>query len=230
MKKLLLILMVLNGISLPFLAEAQSQDSTRSNGDTSAPATPHSGWKTYRGESGPSHYRYQNVSDGQSDFKDHLFAGGALSLGFYSGEFLIGANPFVGYSFKPWLDAGVALNFQYYSESPEATYNNSSYHNTLLGAGVFARVFPISFLFLQVQPEYNEIWEKEYLDGQSTYSDSYGVFSFLVGGGIKFGPPDSKSYGFLSVLFDVGGSTLSPYNGPGGNLLPIFRAGYNIGF
>jgi hypothetical protein len=229
MKKLLLILTVLGIVNMPFLAQAQTQDSTHSNGDTSAPATPHSGWKTYRGESGSNRYRYQTQSDASS-FKEHLFAGGALSLGFYSGEFLIGANPFVGYSIKPWLDAGVAINFQYYSESPEATYNNSTYHNTLLGAGVFARVFPVSFLFLQAQPEYNEIWEKESLDGQSTYSDSYGVFSFLVGGGIKFGPPDAKSWGFISVLFDVGGNTLSPYNGPGGNLLPIFRAGYNVGF
>lgn len=223
---MILAVLLIAGIS--YSASAQTSDSTRTNADSSAPATPHSGWRTYRGESGTNRYRYQDLPTG-SDFKAHLLAGGALSVGYASGEFLVGANPYVGYALKPWVDAGIALNVQYYSENNYATYGNGSYHNTLLGAGVFARVYPISFLFLQVQPEENKIWEKDILDGQTTGSSSYSVFDFLVGGGVKFGPSGSNSWGFLSVLFDVSGSTLSPYNGPSNNILPIFRAGYNIG-
>ncbi|TDW99179.1 hypothetical protein [Dinghuibacter silviterrae] len=227
MKNLLLLVTLAAALGGPLAAGAQTTDSTRTDSTSSAaPAGSH--WRTYRAETGPRRYRY-NSDDDNGSFKQHLMVGGGLSLSFYSGEFLIGANPYVGYAFTKWLDAGVAINFQYYSESPEATYTNASYHNTLLGAGLFARVYPISFLFLQVQPERNEIWQKEFVSGQTTASLSYGVNSFLVGGGVKLGPPDSRSWGFISVLFDVGGSSLSPYNGPANNILPILRFGYNIG-
>ena len=212
-------------LGAPLLAGAQTSDSTR----VDSTVAPGSHWRTYRQENGPRRYQYNTQDGNKTSFKEHLMVGGGLSLGFYSGEFLIGTNPYVAYAFTNWLDAGVAINFQYYSESPEATYDNSSYHNTLLGAGVFARVYPINFIFLQVQPEYNEIWQKELLSGQPTEKLNYGETSVLVGGGVKFGAPDSKSWGFISVLFDVGGSSLSPYNGPNHYLLPIIRVGYNVG-
>jgi hypothetical protein len=222
MRKLILILTVAVVAGLPFRTFAQ--DTTHAVSDTAAPS---SNWHNYREGAGPRHYSYN--TDQPSSFTHHLMVGGAISLGFYSGEFLIGANPYVGYALANWIDAGVAVNVQYLSENETATYGNGTYHSTLLGAGAFARVYPISFIFIQVQPEYNEIWQKEALFGQTTSSISYGETSFLVGGGVKFGPPDSKSWGFIAILFDVGGSTLSPYNGPGGNLLPIIRVGYNIG-
>jgi hypothetical protein len=223
-----MILSVLLTAGIPYLASAQTSDSTHTNPDSAASAAPRSGWKTYRGESGSNQYRYSDMSSG-SDFKQHLMVGGALSLGYASGEFLVGANPYVAYALKPWVDAGIVANIQYYSENNTATYGNGTYHNTLLGAGAFARVYPLSFLFLQVQPEENKVWQKESLDGQTTGSLSYSVFDFLVGAGLKFGPQGSNSWGFISLLFDVSGSTLSPYNGPGGNIEPILRAGYNIG-
>jgi hypothetical protein len=222
MTKCIVMLALFAAMYAPYRTLAQTPDST-------TPATPNSNWKSYKGESSTGTYRYRDMPSG-TPFTNHLFVGGAFSLGYSTGEFLVGANPYVGYTLTPWLDGGVVLNFQYFSLSPEATYTDASYHNTLLGAGVFARVFPISFLFLQVQPEYNTIWQKQLLDGQSDGSTSYGEFSLLVGGGIKFGPSGSKNWAFISVLFDVAGSTLSPYNGPGGVLLPVFRAGYNFGF
>jgi len=224
MKHTLFLLTVTAFMGIPRLAGAQTTDSTRT--DSTAAAAPGSHWHTYRQDAGPRSYRYR---DDQNSFSQHLMVGGAVSLGFYSGEFLVGANPYVGYAITNWLDGGVAVNFQYYSESPEATYDNSSYHYTLLGAGIFARVYPVNFIFLQVQPEYNEIWEKQLLSGQPTYKTSYGETSLLVGGGVKFGPPDAKSWGYISVLFDVSGNSLSPYNGPNHYLLPIIRIGYNIG-
>jgi hypothetical protein len=222
MKKLLLMLTVASVAGLPIGASAQNTDST-----APAPSAPHSTWQTYHQETAPHHY---GTSDWQNSNKHYFEVGGAISLGFYAGEFLVGANPYVGYAVAPWLDAGVAINFQYYSLNEQATYGQGTYHNTLLGGGIFARVFPVRFLFFQVQPEYNTIWQNESLDGQSTGSISYSETSILVGGGVKFGAPDSKSWGFAAVLFDVGGSSLSPYNGTGGYVLPIIRIGYNYGF
>jgi hypothetical protein len=233
MKNLLLLVTVTAVLGAPLAAGAQTTDSTRT--DSTSAAAPGSHWRTYRAE--PRGYRYNTDRDRDDSFKQHFMVGGALSLSFFSGEFLIGANPYVGYALTNWLDAGVAVNFQYYSETASAiAYNNpysnpsGSYHNTLLGGGVFARVYPLSFLFLQVQPEYNQIWQKQLGTATASYSSNYSETSLLVGGGVKFGPPDSKSWGFLSVLFDVGGSSLSPYNGPTNQILPIFRAGYNFGF
>ena len=41
--------------------------------------------------------------------KENVFLGGALSLGFGSGSFAVGANPEIGYSVAQWLDAGVGF-------------------------------------------------------------------------------------------------------------------------
>lgn len=229
MKRLSLFFATLLIIGVPYFASAQTSDTTHTGADSAAAPAPHSGgWRTYRGESGSNRYRYNDLNNSNSDFKSHLMVGGALSLGYSTGEFLVGANPYVAYGFKPWIDAGVAINAQYYSLNESAIGGSGSYHNTLLGAGAFARVYPISFIFLQVQPEENEIWQKTLLDGQSTGKLSYHVFDFLVGGGIKFGPAGSNSWGFISLLFDVAGSTLSPYNGPNGVIEPILRVGYNV--
>jgi hypothetical protein len=227
MKKLLLKLVLASALGFPLCGVAQTTDSTRTV-DTAAQVAPGSHWRTYHAQSAPRRYQYDQNNPKKS-FVEHLMVGGGLSLGFSSGEFLVGANPYVAYALTNWLDAGIAVNFQYYSESPEATYSNSSYHNTLLGGGIFLRVYPVSFIFAQVQPERNYITQKELLSGQPTETINYGVNSFLVGGGVKFGPSDSRSWGFISVLFDVGGDQLSPYNGPGNNLLPILRLGYNFG-
>lgn len=230
MKKLALILTVALGCSLPFISKAQIQDTTQHpNGDTSAAAKPGSNWKSYNEAPGYHHY---NTGDRryESDFQPHFVTGGALSLGYSYGEFLGGVNPYIGYAPSKYFDGGVAINFQYYSLNEEATYGTGTYHNTLLGAGVFGRLYPINFLFLQAQPEYNEIWQSSGSYAGQSSASSYGVFSFLVGGGVRFGAPGSNNFGYISVLFDVANNILSPYNFGTNSPQPIFRFGYNIGF
>ena len=218
MNRLLVILTVVAASFVPSFVMAQT--------DTT---TPPSNWKPYQQENAPHHYRAKYDEAPQHYFE----VGGAISLGFDAGEFLVGGNPYVAYMITPWIDAGVVGNFQYYSINANASYalgyGGGTYHNTLVGGGVFARVFPIHWLFIQVQPEYNDIWWKQSLDGQTTSNGTYGETSFLVGGGLRFGAPGAKTWGFAAVLFDVGGSTLSPYNGPGGYILPVFRFGINVG-
>jgi hypothetical protein len=226
MKRLALILTVTLGCSLPFVSKAQTQDTTQHPGqDTSA--QPGSNWKNYHEQPGYHHY---NTGDRRytSDFRPHYLVGGGLSLGYSYGEFLGAINPYFGYAPVEWFDAGVAVNFQYYSENEQATLGTGTYHNTMIGGGVFARAYPISFLFLQAQPEYNTIRETQSSYAGGDYSSSYGVFSFLVGGGVKFGMPGSGSFGYVSVLFDVANNPLSPYNFGTNNIQPIFRFGFNV--
>ena len=69
---------------------------------------------------------------------------------------------------------------------------------------------PFTGFSCRLQPEYNDIWWKQSLDGQTTSNGTYNETSFLVGGGLRFGAPGAKTWGFAAVLFDVGGNTLSP--------------------
>lgn len=160
--------------------------------------------------------------------KSKLFLGGNLSLSFFNSQFLIGANPYVGYSFAPWLDAGALLNVQYYTYKNPDNENDGRYKNTLVGGGVFARIFPIPILFAQVQPEYNHVWQS-ISDFSGKTSDSYGAFSLLVGPGVRTQIGNGNSYTYISVLWDVAGNKNSPYNDYNGNPVPIVRVGVNIG-
>src|SRR5687768_942043 len=82
--------------------------------------------------------------------RDNIFIGGSLglSMGGWNGGFNIGANPEIGYSITNWLDAGISTNFNYFSYRAE--YNDGiRQRSTTLGAGVFARIFPIRNFFIQ---------------------------------------------------------------------------------
>ena len=45
--------------------------------------------------------------------KQNLFTGGSVTMSFYSGGTILGANPIFGYKIANWLDAGIALNYTY---------------------------------------------------------------------------------------------------------------------
>ena len=226
-RKTLLVVMLL-AAGTPILTQAQVTDTTTQPAQQST--NTNQGWKTYRGEYGPRSYH-----DSYDKPPTHYpFVGGALDLSFVAGEFLIGANPYFGYTITPWLDGGIAANFQYFSENAEAVAYNTggtgsgAYHVTLGGAGVFARVYPIHFIFLHVQPEYNYIWETAINTGTPDYRSMYSVFSFLVGGGVRFGRPEARTWTYIELLYDVSGNPLSPYNF-NGIALPIIRFGINVG-
>src|ERR1700749_3110994 len=101
-----------------------------------------------------------NYGENKGFKKDHVFLGGAISLGFGSGSFAVGANPEIGYSVAKWLDAGLIFNINYYSQTlydyagPGQDLKTSSFN---YGGGAFLRAYPVPFIFLQLQPEYNWI-------------------------------------------------------------------------
>lgn len=169
--------------------------------------------------------------------KENLFTGGSITASFYSGGTTLGASPMFGYNLANWLDAGVAFNYTY-SGRRDYIYIDDKLRQHVFGPGVFARVYPVRFLFLQGQFEHN-FTNLTYTDpGGFRTKDKVDANSFLVGAGIAEGRMrGSNSFFYISVLVDVLKNPNSPYvnNIYEGNvlvrtdLLPIIRAGVNIG-
>ncbi len=179
----------------------------------------------------------RNGTDAKEGFdKANLFTGGDLILSFSSDGTVVGANPVLGYSFNNWLDAGISLNF-IYSAYKDYDYNGyviDKVHQTNLGPGVFVKVYPTDFLFVQGQYEDNFITQKViYADGSATQTASVSAPSYLVGLGYSGGREGRRSlFYYISVLVDLGQSVYSPYldhysDGSTG-ITPIIRAGLQV--
>jgi hypothetical protein len=159
------------------------------------------------------------------------FTGGSLSLGYGGGSsyttFIAGIHPHYGYTLAKWIDVAGVVNFEYQSQRD---FYNNKYRNTTYGLGAFTRIFPVHFLFIQAQPEYNFIKQKYIPNGAgTTLRQNFNVTSFLLGGGYTTSRSDKNSFTYLSVLLDVLKNTNSPYVDGYGNIVPIIRAGVNIG-
>ena len=163
--------------------------------------------------------------------KHKLFSGGSLNLGFGGGtvsSFAVGVLPEIGYSFKEWLDLGLACNLTYYSGSEDTYDGIPGYKAVTYGAGIFARLHPFEGYFIQLQPEVDNYSIKETLNGQSgklfrTYT------SYLAG--IGWGRRVIGEMSFYTVIMvDLGNERNTPYKDSYGNLLPVVRAGINFYF
>ncbi len=157
------------------------------------------------------------------------FTGGSVSLGFGGGSystFVAGIHPHLGYTIAKWIDVAGVVNFEY--QSQRDPFNNK-YRNTTYGVGAFTRIYPVQFLFIQAEPEYNFITQKYIPATGSTGKENVHAPSLLLGGGYITSRSDKNSFTYLSVLVDVIKDKNSPYVDGYGNLLPIIRAGINIG-
>jgi hypothetical protein len=161
--------------------------------------------------------------------KDHVFLGGALSLGFGSGSFAVGGNPEIGYSLAQWLDAGLVFNINYISQT---YYDYYGYGQDLkassfnYGGGAFFRAWPVPFLFAQIQPEMNWI---SYTNKYSDLVDKQTVHAGSLIGAIGYGQHiiGQGSYFFLIGL-DLLTNKNSPYLDGYGHPYPIIRGGFDI--
>jgi hypothetical protein len=170
-------------------------------------------------------------SEKQSGFDvTNLFTGGSVSFGLgfgnYNKTFLAGVSPHFGYTFTKWLDAAVVANFQY--SSVRNVYDDK-FRNTTYGPGIFTRIYPVRFLFIQAQPEYNFIKQKYIPVSGPSIKDNFGVTSLLLGAGYISSRSGKNSFTYLSVLFDVLKNPYSPYVDGYGKIIPVVRAGINIG-
>lgn len=155
-----------------------------------------------------------------------LMIGGSIGLAF--GDYTnVDVSPLVGYRFSQLFAAGVAINAQYGSQRFRDYYGDTQSRNqyTIFGGGLWGRVYPWDFLFLHVQPEYNNITVKTTVyDPKETYKDRYGVPSLLVGGGYTQ-PISDKAAINVMALYDVLQDNNSPYSSG-----LILRVGATVGF
>jgi hypothetical protein len=174
--------------------------------------------------------------------KENLFTGGSVTLSFFNGQTLLGANPIFGYKLADWVDGGLAFNFLYSGTRDYYQYNDKI-RQTVFGPGVFARLYPVKFLFVQGQFEHNFISLKYIPAPNGSYlpdKSKTDVNSLLLGAGFAQGRErGSNTFYYISVLFDVLKNANSPYVNVTYNpdnpaqqridISPIIRAGVNIG-
>ena len=162
--------------------------------------------------------------------KENLFAGGTVALGFGFGQTSFGLGPYFGYSFNKYIDAAISINYNYVSQR-DFLQQGDKLRQSIIGPGIFTRIFPVKFLFAHAQYEQNFIKVK-YIPAANGYylasKETKSVGSFLVGPGYASGRGESKSFYYISVLFDVAKNKFSPYVDDQGRVTPIIRAGYNI--
>lgn len=162
--------------------------------------------------------------------KENLFTGGDVLASFGNQYTNIGLGPFFGYSVNKYLDVAASLNFNYSSQRDY--YTTAKLRQTNFGPGAFVRVFPVKFIFAQAQYEHNFISQRYKSPSGSNVPDQVAKFdvnSMLVGAGLASGRNTyNKSFGYISVLWDVLRLQNSPYTDNLNRAVPIFRVGYNI--
>lgn len=170
-----------------------------------------------------------SVDDQKGKFrKENIFIGGGVNLGFGNRTFTVGLIPEVGYSITKWLDAGVVFNLNYQSEND--IYVNGtgpiSIRNFNYGAGTFIRIWPVNFLNIAVQPEYNWIKSRQELEPTGEkYTYTFKSESILAG--IGYG---SREIGgqqtYFNIMFDLLRNINSPYRDQYNNARPVIRTGF----
>ncbi len=171
--------------------------------------------------------------------KENLFTGGGaiVSVGNYST--VLGASPVLGYSITKWLDAGIVFNFTYassrgvYSNGINYVVSDDKVRETDFGPGVFARIYPLKFLFLNIQAEQNYISQKRIYANSPTEKYKTSATSLLLGIGYAGGRQGiGDLYYYISIMGDFSGNKNSPYVGISESgkavITPIFKAGLQI--
>jgi len=173
--------------------------------------------------------------------KENLFTGGGIQLSFSNVNFVIGGSPVFGYSINKWFDVGIGFNYTYISAREAFVDNFGNIYTTGnkirqndFAPVVFARAYPVKFLFVQAQGEQNFISQKYiYNTGQPEDKVKYSVTSLLLGAGYCSGRQDvGDFFYYISLSFDVLKDRRSPYvqqveNGDV-RILPILRAGIQV--
>ena len=165
--------------------------------------------------------------------KEKLFTGGSISFGFgsayESSSFSVGASPIFGYNVTKWLDAGIAVNYNY--QSIRGYYvNGDKLRQNQYGGGTFVKIYPVRFLYAQAQVEHNFVdFKYNPGDGSGKSTQNFQTNSVLVGAGYASRDPlEKRLFFYLSILFDVSGVKNTPYTNAAGNAIPIITGGIQI--
>ena len=171
--------------------------------------------------------------------KENLFTGGGAIVSVGSYTTLLGASPVLGYSITKWLDAGIVFNFNYasyryvYSNGINYVVSDEKSRQTVVGPGIFARVYPLKFLFVNIQAEQNFTTDKRIAPNTPTLKEKYSATSLLLGVGYASGRQTiGDFYYYISIMADVAGNKNSPYVGISESgkavITPIFKAGIQV--
>ncbi|MEI9957538.1 MAG: hypothetical protein WDM90_14865 [Ferruginibacter sp.] len=145
---------------------------------------------------------------------------------------MLGLSPSFGYSINKFIDAGVAMNFTY---TGERQYSGDKYRQYVYGPGVFTRIYPVKFLFLQGGFEHNFI-NVNFTPAFTGIKQKYNVEanSVLLGGGYASGREGvgGAPFFYFSIMVDVTKDINSPYveQLQDGSLRaqPIIKAGIQV--
>ncbi len=153
-----------------------------------------------------------------------LFFGGNFGVRF--GDFtFVNISPQVGYRFTERLSAGGGVNF-----ITSSTMSRTPSGDRLMkqgygyaGLNLFGRVFPLSNVFVNVQPEMNHSWGRvRYYNGQADVKQP-GAFVpvLLVGAGASI--PTGRGNIIAMYQYDLVGNDRSPYG-----RRPFLTFGFNF--
>lgn len=170
---------------------------------------------------------YISKDDSKGFKQENIFLGGGLSLGIGSGTFGIGLSPEIGYTITPWLDAGIWGNTFYSTKSANYNYGISQ-KNFKYGVGIFTRIYPVQFLFLQIQPEHN--WSNYTLkDPNTQFTQKLNFESNSLLAGIGYANRNIGNVNFYTViLIDLLSDVKSQNEGFYLGNFPFIRAGFDF--
>ena len=162
--------------------------------------------------------------------KENLFTGGSANVSFGNNTTNLGLSPYFGYSINKYVDVAASIGVNYVSQRSQ--FNNDKIRQTVIGPGAFARIYPVKFLFAQAQYEHSFINQKYIFDpssSQPTQKLNLNANSIFVGVGFASGrSEDSKSFFYISILWDINKDPNSPYTDNLNRAVPIFRTGFNV--
>ena len=179
-----------------------------------------------------SYAQQKDVANEEKGFKlNRVFMGTSLNVGLSGKSVNLGLNPEIGYSLNNWLDAGIAINLNYYSQgisNLNITNTTTKYKNFNYGGGGFLRIWPLPFLHLQIQPEHNWITSTQTnTQNDQTMHFSRNAGSLLVG--IGYGSREIGSrFSHFTVMIDLMQDQYSPYRDLNKDPQPVFRGGFGI--
>ncbi len=160
--------------------------------------------------------------------RENIFLGGGISVAGGTGLFALGLTPEIGYSVWDWLDIGPAFNFNYTSQRYYINNIEVKQKSTIIGAGMFLRVYPFNPIFIQLQPEHN--WIKIKLENTSNNAQlKYDLTAMSVLGGVGYSQRVIGENNFyIMMMIDLMQEVNSPYRDSYNKAIPFFRSGFNI--
>ena len=125
--------------------------------------------------------------------------GGSLGLGISDTQTAVNISPQIGYRVTDYLTVGGGPAYAYYK------YKHIETHSNYLGMNAYARINPIQYLQVFVQPEVFNRWGKT----RGIEDDNKVFATLLVGGGVLI--PVVRGGIVVSVYYDVIQDDFSPY-------------------